>query len=864
MKAYTFRSGKLFKGMALTSDVKLGQIVLLGESGRGRWCERVGLDRKCPPLVIDGVVTEAIAKKITLPAKDGRAEISFWVLAKPEGDGESALVRINTEGTYTKDTSGSWKFVAGEPEELISGFGAYGDAGRIGSWKDGLVVVHPGDVLKVTLTGGSKFEPFALWMDESGLLQSATWREYEVLSAVVTAEAGTEASGQKTLFGQMSAFTWSRGFIQPGIQVKSGLAGQAIQLGEVGRGRTPVEIPLVGITVQGTLTEAAVAILKEETRPARYRGQEPEKKTFYGFTKGAEQENGFLVRIDTSWVYTRGSRAEIAPWQGTPTILCEGRGAQGDAGGIYSWPDAIAILHEGDVVYVRPEGGRKTKAYALLVKNGQLLTQEWVDWKIQDAKRDPGFYVAKGTAPWGYVPAEWIGKIVAVLKLEKYSDELYLEEKEVGEVVSIKPLALNLGWDGRDQSLVEILSGTWVRLETDKQVRRLEGAIADERTSVRARAAELLAKLEEAQALTYFGYARVDFTRQLEEARYFDTMETNSIEWWIKFAGEELAKFEAKRDEAIELERRVKASEVLFDFSAWHRRGGMSRLGDGWVIRPDGTRRESDRNSIARHKSDGMLFWNLVEADELALTWGGDLTGEVAKLPVGGCTPEQLATVEAIEKELRLSPNAFGLHPEIGGEQAKLVMAIESALARSRSLAKVPEIDFHEVTSPDGLAIAVASVRVPPGATKAMVHGRQGDLVETIPVAGGVVQIISFFKYGRDNLAIRWLSPFDAAVFAALATSEILTCIPQISEEVLRGHRGFLADNSSYLYPEGSLETAIEPQKGFKQSVRSWNDEDVPAQTLERFGGNGGILQILAWDPKRPCLCIRWRDIPAK
>jgi hypothetical protein len=53
--------------------------------------------------------------------------------------------------------------VSGKPETLIEGYGAHGDAGRIGRWYDGLVVMHPGDVLEVTPEGGYKTEPYVLF-----------------------------------------------------------------------------------------------------------------------------------------------------------------------------------------------------------------------------------------------------------------------------------------------------------------------------------------------------------------------------------------------------------------------------------------------------------------------------------------------------------------------------------------------------------------------------------------------------------------------------------------------------------------------------------------------------------------------------
>src|SRR3989338_1976880 len=88
-----------------------------------------------------------------------------------------------------KKGSGYWKTVAGSPEVLIAGYGAFGDAGRIGNWNDGLVVMRPGDVLRIHPTRSWGEGDSALWVDEAGTLQTASWADYENLTAVAKAEA---------------------------------------------------------------------------------------------------------------------------------------------------------------------------------------------------------------------------------------------------------------------------------------------------------------------------------------------------------------------------------------------------------------------------------------------------------------------------------------------------------------------------------------------------------------------------------------------------------------------------------------------------------------------------------------------------
>lgn len=189
MKTYSFSHGSLSAGIALTADEKFGPVVYLGEAGRGRRYEKVALSRKNPPEVRDNKVFAAEPVKIVVPARDNKPEQIFWVLSKPQkSEDGSVLVRINTKCTYTRDTSGNWKTITGNPETVVSGYGAYGLAGRIGSWDDGLVIMRPGDVLRVKRSGGHKNRPDALYFNAEGTLNSMDFEEWQALQAIETFE----------------------------------------------------------------------------------------------------------------------------------------------------------------------------------------------------------------------------------------------------------------------------------------------------------------------------------------------------------------------------------------------------------------------------------------------------------------------------------------------------------------------------------------------------------------------------------------------------------------------------------------------------------------------------------------------------
>lgn len=174
MRCYTFVDGRVIKGLAVCNDKKLGTVVFLGEKGRGRWYEKIGLFYKNPAEVKNGIIYEANPVKIILK-RSNYQEKSFFVLARPNnGNDPRALVRINTAWRQTNiswldacNSVGSWKAVKGNPQDLVIGYGAHDITGRLGKWNDGLVLMSPGDVIRVKPVGGDKTKPYALFYHRS-------------------------------------------------------------------------------------------------------------------------------------------------------------------------------------------------------------------------------------------------------------------------------------------------------------------------------------------------------------------------------------------------------------------------------------------------------------------------------------------------------------------------------------------------------------------------------------------------------------------------------------------------------------------------------------------------------------------------
>jgi hypothetical protein len=179
MKLYSFFRGVLQSGIEMIADQKFGPVIYLGEEGRGRRYEKISLARREPAVLKDGRIYEAHPLRITVGKAEN--EKSFFVLARPRNPQDPrALVRVCTCACYTRHSHGYWEAVKGNPITIVAAHGAHGDAGRLGTWDDGLVLMTPGDVLKVQPEGGYKTRPYAIIMDLQKGLSICPFADYEM------------------------------------------------------------------------------------------------------------------------------------------------------------------------------------------------------------------------------------------------------------------------------------------------------------------------------------------------------------------------------------------------------------------------------------------------------------------------------------------------------------------------------------------------------------------------------------------------------------------------------------------------------------------------------------------------------------
>jgi hypothetical protein len=248
----------------------------------------------------------------------------------------------------------------------------------------------------------------------------------------------------------------------------------------------------------------------------------------------------------------------------------------------------------------------------------------------------------------------------------------------------------------------------------------------------------------------------------LDELRQW-TVETNAL-----FAEVETFFVEGirrKQEEEADLARAVATGEIFVGFEAWHRRGGMTSNGDGWVIKADGTLRERDSDDVRRHKSDGNHRWERVRADELALRWScghiGDVAGnstfEVAKAPKQGCTPEQLAAVKRIEEEIGAPAGSFGLDPEATKQAEQRLASIRTAA--TKALGTIPNFSYLQVAGQNGVVIEGSTNRFRVNHAAPFTErcdARDAQVVHKVAVAEGMLEFLAYDKYGQMNFAFRW------------------------------------------------------------------------------------------------------------
>jgi len=149
MKAYNIVPGKVI----VAENVEISAIIL-GEAGRGR----VRTIVPCPASFLGLKPGLSRAGKPRLDADSSNSN-SGWV------------ARISTEGAYIRGANGNVSahpLCAQRVTVIARGQGAFGDAGRIGTWDD-LILAIEGDAEALLRIKPSRGDAYLLWFRSNGV-----------------------------------------------------------------------------------------------------------------------------------------------------------------------------------------------------------------------------------------------------------------------------------------------------------------------------------------------------------------------------------------------------------------------------------------------------------------------------------------------------------------------------------------------------------------------------------------------------------------------------------------------------------------------------------------------------------------------
>jgi len=139
MKAYNLNASNY------TASFGTVECLQLGETGRGRKLTLV----RCPKGIVDKTEVNLFAPKV------GKPKITI-----ESSDNPNWLARVSTSGAYIRGANGNVRVLKVQENNIkviAKGEGAFGDAGRTGSWDDFLLEVAPDTVLRVKPSRGDAY-----------------------------------------------------------------------------------------------------------------------------------------------------------------------------------------------------------------------------------------------------------------------------------------------------------------------------------------------------------------------------------------------------------------------------------------------------------------------------------------------------------------------------------------------------------------------------------------------------------------------------------------------------------------------------------------------------------------------------------
>ena len=206
------------------------------------------------------------------------------------------------------------------------------------------------------------------------------------------------------------------------------------------------------------------------------------------------------------------------------------------------------------------------------------------------------------------------------------------------------------------------------------------------------------------------------------------------------------------------------------------------------MIGPDGALREPDEIAHTREgHAEGNKTWYYIGRDDVAISWHGDTTVELAHVPAGGANAAQLQAIARIETEdLRFHAGFFGLDPEIRSRQMAVELAVATAVPICPACGKpvVTQGRYWDLVGDDGIDhcgqdVVTAFIRRS-GPGKPMSRrcfGRDAILIRTVFTPQGDVEMLVYMKHGTHNVTFR-LSPLESRPSYEPVPEQVLESVP--------------------------------------------------------------------------------------
>jgi hypothetical protein len=166
MRCYAWIDGALQEGIELAD----GTALILGTQSEQGNPVRIPLHKRNPAELTHLRISNSYPFWVN--PQSGEPFLTFAQPHEKHENDTKTLLHVSTLSGVNHDIQGFWKGVKGHPKTLLVGIGAT----QKKSWKEGLVVLEPGDVLRVRPEGSDD-----MWavVHTGHSLRSETWIRHE-------------------------------------------------------------------------------------------------------------------------------------------------------------------------------------------------------------------------------------------------------------------------------------------------------------------------------------------------------------------------------------------------------------------------------------------------------------------------------------------------------------------------------------------------------------------------------------------------------------------------------------------------------------------------------------------------------------